>query len=232
LIDKLTKFVKRPARIGTNRRKSMRARRIGWVAIALALVGLWAAVGEAKKKPGRSRLRAEVARLRGEVARLETSVRFLNQNAAEPAPPTGGGVCGDPCATDSDEDGIGDCEDVCPCVADHTDGDTDGTPDCADPCPEDATDACIDPCRSDSDGDGTNDCEDPCPYDPSAAADSDNDGTPDCQDPCPDDPANACSDPCAVDQDGDGVPDCRDECPWIGPAEGGGSTAECSPPPQ
>ncbi len=180
----------------------------------------------------RARLRAAVARLQAEVAGLGTQVDFINRSAADLAPSYGGGsICDDPCATDSDGDGIGDCDDYCPCNPDTTDSDGDGVADCADPCPNEFTDACIDPCKRDSDGDGLGDCEDPCPYDPAAAVDADDDGIADCQDPCPADKLNECSDACVLDQDGDNIPDCKDWCPWSGEVGDPATTGVCTPPP-
>ena len=173
-----------------------------------------------------TKLRAEVTRLRGDIAHLASQLNFMQRDIA--VRPAGGtaGLCDDPCATDSDADGVGDCEDYCPCDPNTADTDADNIPDCADPCPDDATDACIDPCRMDSDGDGVTDCEDQCPWDPAPAVDTDADGIVDCQDPCPDDATNECWDPCKLDQDGDGVADCEDNCPWPTP-----DGAVCLPPP-
>ena len=174
---------------------------------------------EAKRPPkqpvgaGVPELRKEIAELRAAVARLQSMVNFQAREAAAPGPSSMS--CGDPCAEDSDTDGLNDCEDPCPCDAGNTDTDGDGALDCYDPCPDDSTDACIDPCRTDSDEDGVNDCEDLCPWDPAPPADDDQDGIPNCQDPCPDDPANECSGPCPpLDQDGDEILDCVDPCPW------------------
>jgi hypothetical protein len=128
--------------------------------------------------------------------------------------PGGGGMCGDPCTVDSDDDGIGDCEDVCPCDDNSVDTDHDGNADCSDPCPDDSTDACANPCTQDGDHDGVNDCDDPCPYDPAAPVDSDGDGIHDCQDACPHNADHNCYSECEWDQDGDGLPDCSDPCPW------------------
>jgi hypothetical protein len=198
---------------------------------AFAALSLLVAAGEASSEdtaPVRPRkvLRAELAKLRGEVARLATEVQFLQRGAETDAPaqpPSGGyggyGLCQDPCAYDSDADGLGDCEDKCPCDPNTADTDADGWPDCVDPCPDDAANACIDPCNDDSDGDALGDCVDPCPWDPAEAVDGDGDGTFDCQDPCPEDATNACTDWCRFDQDGDGIPDCKDDCPW-GSTEG------------
>jgi outer membrane murein-binding lipoprotein Lpp len=208
-------------------RDRMRDRRV-WLVVVGLLIGAVAMSGwsgEAKTKKPR-KLRAEIAQLRATVAQLQSDLDFQRRRDAAEGPsgtvvPGGGGgfwpggICGDPCATDSDEDGTGDCEDPCPCDPRNTDGDADGSPDCIDPCPDDATDACIDPCRMDSDGDGVTDCEDPCPWDPTEAVDGDEDGVADCQDPCPGDPTNDCFSPCPLlDQDGDGTRDCNDPCPW------------------
>jgi hypothetical protein len=198
---------------------ALRASVVLAAAIALVAIGVWSA---GAKSPKRKSVRKEVAELRQEVAELravlgvlESRVAFEARRDAVAAQTVVGGICGDPCAQDSDGDGSGDCEDLCPCDATNADGDGDGSPDCVDPCPSDATDACIDPCRTDSDGDGTSDCEDGCPWDPAPASDGDEDGVPDCQDPCPDDPSNACIGPCPLlDQDGDGILDCTDPCPY------------------
>jgi len=193
----------------------MRDRRVLFLVLGILVgalvVGGWS--GEAKTR--RPRLRAEVAQLRAKVVQLEGELNFQQRRDAVSVVPGPGGICTDPCTFDSDGDGIGDCEDLCPCDPNNGDGDGDGIPDCIDPCPEDATDACIDPCRMDSDGDGVTDCEDPCPWDPAPAQDGDKDGVADCQDPCPEDAANRCFDPCPLlDQDGDGTRDCIDPCPW------------------
>jgi hypothetical protein len=187
---------------------------------ALALSAL-AAPSEAGRKA--KRLRAELAELRARVAQLESQARFLVRRDAPGVVPVGG-LCVDPCAFDSDADGIGDCIDACPCDPLNADRDGDGRPDCVDPCPDDAADACIDPCRTDSDGDGTPDCEDPCPYDPAPGRDTDRDGVPDCADPCPEDRTDGCVLPCPLDSDGDGTRDCTDPCPW-------GTAMPCLPPP-
>ena len=124
------------------------------------------------------------------------------------------------CLTDSDGDGVGDCNDGCPldagkqtpgacgCGLADTDGDGDGVPNCLDQCPN-AADA-------DGDSDGVVNCLDGCPNDVGKTApgicgcgiadtDSDGDGTPDCAEPCP--PATD------GDSDGDGTPNCLDQCP-------------------
>ena len=159
-------------------------------------------------------LRAELATIKGQMAQLDTAVEYQGRRAGMPQPNGGTGLCGDPCATDSDEDGVNDCEDLCPCDPNNADSDGDQMPDCYDPCPDDAANDCINPCRQDTDGDHLNDCEDPCPYDPAEAKDTDADGIADCQDPCPDDASNRCIYPCPLDQDGDGMKDCNDVCPW------------------
>lgn len=183
---------------------------IALVALVLMLGSTPATAGVKEKK-----LRAELLELKARVAQLESQSGFLMRKGAQPVVSPGlGGLCTDPCAVDSDQDGVGDCEDPCPCDASQADGDGDGMPDCADPCPGDATNACIDPCRQDADGDGVTDCEDPCPWDASAAVDGDGDGIMDCNDPCPGDRKNACIEPCPLDADGDGTKDCVDPCPW------------------
>ena len=202
----------------------MRARNLTVLALATALA-LFHGAGTAHAG---KKLRDEVTRLRGDIAHLSTQLNFMQRDmATRPAGYPGGGLCDDPCAVDSDEDGVDDCNDYCPCDPNTADSDADGMPDCADPCPDDATDACIDPCRMDSDGDGITDCEDQCPWDPAPAVDTDSDGIVDCQDPCPEDATNECWDPCKLDQDGDNVPDCEDDCPWPGDPAGG----VCLPPP-
>jgi hypothetical protein len=174
-------------------------------------------------------LRKEVAALRATMARLESEMQIMLRRDASVLPPMQPvvGICTDPCAFDADEDGLGDCEDPCPCEAGNPDRDADGAPDCMDPCPDDPTDACIDPCRMDSDGDASVDCDDPCPWDPAPAGDDDRDGIPDCQDPCPAEKQNDCIEPCPLDADGDGVKDCVDPCPW-----GDASGRPCATPPQ
>jgi hypothetical protein len=210
----------------------MRARLTTTIAFALVGVALFGDVGTADAK--RRLLREEVTRLRADIAQLSNQLGFM-QRDFDAQPPMGGGaaggLCDDPCAVDSDDDGVGDCNDLCPCDPNNADTDADGMPDCADPCPDDATNACMDPCRNDSDGDGTNDCEDQCPWDPATPADSDSDGLVDCQDPCPDDATNTCWEPCKLDQDGDGVADCEDSCPWAPDAGEGSPLPGCYPPP-
>jgi hypothetical protein len=189
-------------------------------ALSFALLLVTSTVSsEAEAGKSHPRLRAQIRELRVQVAQLAAHVDFMNRSE-DSGTPVGGvdgngwNMCGDPCSTDSDGDGVGDCEDYCPCDPDIADSDGDAVPDCADPCPDDATDACADPCRQDSDGDDSGDCEDPCPYDRAPPVDADADGVFDCQDMCPTDPANQCWDWCELDQDGDGVSDCKDPCPW------------------
>jgi uncharacterized delta-60 repeat protein len=138
--------------------------------------------------------------------------------------------------TDSDDDGLADCDDNCPFVAnaDQADTDGDGTGDVCDACPDDPHKTSPGVCGcgtpdTDSDGDGTADCSDDCPNDPNKTAsgicgcgvsdtDSDSDGTPDCNDGCPDDPHKTSPGVCGcgtldTDSDGDGTADCSDDCP-------------------
>jgi len=192
---------------------SLPKRTLLMLAVLLGLVALWASSAQAKSR--NRGLRAEVAALKARIAQVESTLEFQMRRDSQPIGllPMAG-MCEDPCAEDSDDDGTGDCEDPCPCDAGNADGDADGTPDCMDPCPDDATDACIDPCHMDSDGDGVSDCEDPCPWDPAPAEDHDGDDVADCMDPCPDDKSNDCYPHCATDVDGDGSNDCNDPCPW------------------
>ncbi len=195
--------------------------------LLVGMLVVWSLTADARR-PRAKPLRQQVAEMKARIAQLESAVSFQQRldgstGGGRPAPwpvPGGTGICGDPCASDGDGDGVGDCEDPCPCDPSNTDGDGDGTANCIDPCPDDATDACIDPCRSDADGDGVVDCQDPCPWDPAPAKDEDQDGLVDCQDPCPNDPANDCFFPCPLDADGDGKGDCVDPCPWGVQADG------------
>src|SRR5262245_31836037 len=71
---------------------------------------------------GRHAIRRELAALRAELAQLSTQINFVHRDLrTQPArmvapgagPDSGGGwgsLCYDPCAEDSDDDGIGDCE--------------------------------------------------------------------------------------------------------------------------
>ena len=183
---------------------------VTWVSVVLLTVSA------ADARPKKKGIRAEIAALKARIAQLESRVDFEARKSSTITPEKFpmAGICGDPCATDSDGDGLGDCNDLCPCDATNTDGDADGIPDCADPCADDPSDACIDPCRTDGDGDGIVDCKDPCPWSGPGDGDADADGVPDCADPCPDDKANDCSTVCALDADGDGAKDCIDPCPW------------------
>lgn len=90
----------------------------------------------------------------------------------------------DPCAKDTDNDGVADCRDLCPNQPEDFQGfeDDDGCPDG----------------ERDSDGDGIPDWRDKCPFEP-----EDFNGFQD-DDGCPD---------AHIDTDGDGVPDYRDKCP-------------------
>ncbi len=139
--------------------------------------------------------------------------------------------------TDTDADGVFDCEDNCPLAANADQFDTDGDAvgDACDACPEDpdkSLDAGICGCGNpdvDSDGDGVFNCDDLCPLDDdktapgecgcgSADLDADDDGTADCLDRCPIDPAKTEPGQCGcgvseADTDADGAPDCVDGCP-------------------
>ena len=171
----------------------------------------------ADAKPARSKLRHELAMLKARLAQLESRLQFETRRFETMLPSVGatpGNLCADPCAVDSDGDGVGDCEDFCPCDPANGDADGDGMADCFDPCPADAENACIDPCRMDGDNDGIADCEDPCPWDPMPVTDADGDDIPDCFDPCPNSASNDCFDPCPLDSDGDGTKDCTDPCPF------------------
>ncbi|MCH7720246.1 MAG: lamin tail domain-containing protein [Planctomycetes bacterium] len=103
--------------------------------------------------------------------------------------------------SDSDGDGVSDCDDVCPGGDDTIDEDMDGTPDDCDGCPDD-------PNKTEPGECGCGVADD----------DSDGDGTADCNDGCPDDPDKTEPGECGCgvaddDTDGDGVPDCIDLCP-------------------
>jgi len=116
---------------------------------------------------------------------------------------------------DSDSDGVYDCVDNCPTVAnaDQADADKDGIGDACDPdadndgIPDDGDQsgkAGDNPCR----GGNTENCDDNCPTDYNAdQADADGDGIGDVCDPFPDIPAG--------DSDGDGIEDAFDNCPDI-----------------
>jgi len=147
------------------------------------------------------------------------------------------GVCGCGVAdTDSDGDGVADCIDNCPSVAnaDQADSDSDGVGDACDGCPSDPNKTAPGVCGcgvpdTDTDGDGVADCNDLCPNDPNktdpgvcgcgvADIDTDGDGVADCNDLCPADPNKTDPGVCGcgvadIDTDGDGVADCNDLCP-------------------
>ena len=184
--------------------------------LLLVMLALVLATDEGQARSKRKGLRAEIAVLKARMAQLESQVRLDARKDASGGSGSfpGGALCSDPCAVDSDADGIGDCEDPCPCDATNADGDDDAIPDCMDPCPDDATDACIDPCRMDADGDSIVDCKDPCPWTAGGTEDPDGDEVPACADPCPEDRTNDCSPVCALDADRDGTKDCTDPCPW------------------
>jgi hypothetical protein len=137
---------------------------------------------------------------------------------------------------DGDGDGVDDCNDNCPGIANagQADADGDGVGDACDGCPDDPAKTDPGTCGcgvadTDGDGDGTPDCIDGCPNDPNkvdpgvcgcgvAETDGDSDGTPDCIDGCPTDPAKTEPGACGcgtpdTDSDGDGTPDCNDGCP-------------------
>ncbi len=116
--------------------------------------------------------------------------------------------------TDTDGDGVDDCDDGCPddpfksapgdcgCGVEDLDSDKDGVADCNDGCPTDPTKTSPGDCgcnASDADGDGVDDCVDNCPDDPNKTdpgacgcgnedTDTDGDGAEDCVDNCPNDP--------------------------------------------
>ena len=105
---------------------------------------------------------------------------------------------------------------ICGCGVPDTDSDVDGVADCDDGCPTDPNKTEPDTCGCgiadvDTDGDGTLDCNDNCPSDPGKTepdlcgcgtpdTDTDNDDTPDCSDNCPNTPNLN-----QLDSDGDGV---------------------------
>ena len=105
---------------------------------------------------------------------------------------------GDPtCEIDTDQDGVPDCDDICPGFDDNIDSDSDGVPDGCDNCPQ-APNA--DGQDDDADGDGVGDACDNCVDE---FGNPDNFGCPD--DPCIDQP----------DPDGDGVRGNCDNCPSV-----------------
>ncbi len=118
---------------------------------------------------------------------------------------------------DTDGDGVGDGEDLCPGFDDSLDADGDGIPDGCDLCNGDNS-------FGDTDGDGVCDDIDPCPLD--NPDDSDGDGVCDSADICP-----AGDD--TIDTDADGVPDACDVCPGFDDtvdSDGDGIPDGCEPP--
>jgi len=119
------------------------------------------------------------------------------------------GVCG--CGVpdiDSDDDGLMDCVDNCPTVANPTqvDTDADGVGDACDNCPTVAN-----PSQGDADGDGVGDACDNCPAVANPAqVDTDADGIGDACDNCP-----TVANPAQVDTDADGLGDACDNCPTV-----------------
>jgi N-acetylneuraminic acid mutarotase len=132
---------------------------------------------------------------------------------------------------DLDGDGIADCVDNCPTVAnpsqpdaDHdgmgdacdtcTDTDGDGFGDPGFPgntCPTDDCPAVANPSQQDIDGDGRGDACDNCPTVSNASqADTDGDGLGDACDNCP-----TVANPAQADTDGDGRGDACDNCPTV-----------------
>ncbi len=122
----------------------------------------------------------------------------------------------------------------CGCGVPDTDSDGDGVANCNDGCPNNPLKIAPGQCGcavpdTDSDGDGVANCNDGCPNDPLKIApgacgcgvadtDTDGDGTPNCIDLCPADPAKIAPGVCGCgtadsDTDGDGVSDCIDGCP-------------------
>lgn len=127
---------------------------------------------------------------------------------------------------DYDGDGISDCNDNCPLVAnpDQSDVDNDGYGDLCDICPNDDQ-------NIDTDADGIPDCIDVCPFDSdSLQVDTDGDGVGDVCDNCPnkinpsqvDTDGDGIGNPCdqcpneddRIDSDNDSIPDCLDICPF------------------
>ncbi|RIA10584.1 putative secreted protein (Por secretion system target) [Flavobacteriaceae bacterium MAR_2010_72] len=123
---------------------------------------------------------------------------------------------------DSDNDGVNDCEDLCPGFDDTVDIDGDGIPYGCDDCIDsdndtvcDSVDVCPgfnDLADADNDGipDGCDTCDD--------SVDTDNDGVNDCDDLCPNDPDKIAPGDCGcgtpdTDSDSDGTLDCDDLCP-------------------
>ncbi len=122
---------------------------------------------------------------------------------------------------------------ICGCGIADTDTDNDGIPDCNDQCINDPNKIAPGICgcgvaNTDTDNDGTPDCNDQCNNDPNKTApgicgcgvadtDTDNDGTPDCNDQCINYPNKIAPGVCGcgvsdIDTDNDGTPDCNDQC--------------------
>jgi hypothetical protein len=133
--------------------------------VSLATLALAATPASAKSSKIK-RLRSEIGRLEARLAEVEREMARQAQRLAQ-VPIAPAGFCSDPCTVDSDTDGLGDCEDPCPCDPNHDDTDADQWPDCMDPCPHDAENVCISACRAEPDGSGTGmtDCVEPCPPD-------------------------------------------------------------------
>ena len=132
----------------------------------------------------------------------------------------------------------------CGCGVPDTDSDSDGMADCNDGCPNDPLKTAPGICGCgvsdiDTDSDGTADCNDGCPNDPLKTSpgicgcgvsdvDTDSDGTADCNDGCPNDPNKTSPGACGcgtpdTDSDGDGIADCIDPCPnlaYLQPGDG------------
>lgn len=60
---------------------------------------------------------AEIAALEAQVTTLRSQFALASGRITRPGARSGG-LCTDPCATDSDGDGVGDCDDLCPCDPD------------------------------------------------------------------------------------------------------------------
>lgn len=116
--------------------------------------------------------------------------------------------------SDSDDDGVLDCEDNCVDMAnpDQADADDDGVGDACDLCPQDA-----DPNNGDQDDDGLGDACDNCAGTPNLdQADGDADGAGDACDNCLGIPNRG-----QIDSDGDGVGEACACAPTLQPCEGG-----------
>ena len=137
----------------------------------------------------------KLAREEVEVFRKRNEMwKCLGVEKPKPPPPKPKPI--DPCAKDSDSDGIPDCRDLCPNQPEDYQGyeDSDGCPDG----------------ERDTDGDGIPDYRDKCPLEP-----EDKNGFQD-DDGCPD---------ALIDTDGDGIPDFRDKCPTVPGVEPNGCPA-------